>query len=94
MPVTPTEALLPYVVDLWTTDQQRVQAVLATAASLSIARMAFDAAVVCYPDRYLTLTGPGADEEWRPKGERREERAQAGRGWTNDLARRVDHAVR
>jgi hypothetical protein len=88
------ETVLPYVVDLWTKDEQRVQAVLATAASLSIARMAFDAAVVCYPDRYLTLTGPGADEEWRPPAPRDPAEVQAGRGWTNDPTRLEFYAVR
>jgi hypothetical protein len=92
MPVT--ETLLPYVVDLWTRDQQRVEAVLATAATVSIARMALDAAIVSYPDRHLTLTGPGLEEVWRPPASRDPEEVREGRGWTNDPTRLEYYAVR
>ena len=81
----PAENLL-YAVELWTADGSRVERPLAAAATISIGRMAFDAAIVTFPDRTLTLRGPGVQEEWRPPALRASAR-RTRRGWTNDPAR-------
>jgi hypothetical protein len=56
-----TEAL-PFTIDLWADDELSIVEELARASSLSIARVAFDAAAVIYPRRMLTLRGPGVCE--------------------------------
>jgi hypothetical protein len=77
---------LLYVVELWSVDGTRVERCLAAAATISIGRMAFDAAVVTFPGRTLTLKGPGVQEEWRASALRLSLR-RTRRGWTNDPKR-------
>ena len=77
---------LPYAVYLWSEDETRVEQCLATAALPTIASMAMDAACLCYPDRYITLTGPGADERRRPPPSPKA-MVPSGAGWTNDPTR-------
>ena len=57
---------LPFTVNLWSEDELRIEAVLATAASLSIGRAAFDMATISHPDRTLSLIGPGTLETRSP----------------------------
>jgi hypothetical protein len=80
---------LPFTIDLWAEDELSIERMLARAATLSIARAAFDTAAVTYPGRLVTLCGPGVEEERY----RREGRSPAGhgtalhrprRGWTSD----------
>ena len=52
---------LPYIVDLWAEDELTVSC-LAKAAERTIALMAFDAAAVSYPQRVVTVRGPGLNE--------------------------------
>jgi hypothetical protein len=56
---------LPYIVDLWAEDELSVLC-LARAAERSIALMAFDAAAVSYPQRVVTVRGPGLTETYQP----------------------------
>ena len=56
---------LPYVVDLWAEDELTVSC-LARVAERSIALMAFDAAAVSYPQRVVTVRGPGLNETHQP----------------------------
>jgi hypothetical protein len=56
---------LPYIVDLWAEDELSVRC-LARAAERSIALMAFDAAAVSYPQRVVTVRGPGLNEAHQP----------------------------
>jgi hypothetical protein len=56
---------LPYVVDLWAEDELTVSC-LAKAAERTIALMAFDAAAVSYPQRVVTVRGPGLNETYQP----------------------------
>jgi hypothetical protein len=58
---------LPFTVDLWAEDELSIERDLARIAELSIARMAFDAAAVTYPERLITLRGPGAFEAHSPQ---------------------------
>ncbi len=58
-PVRTTQNL-SYTVNLWSEDERSICEVLAKASSLSIARAAFEAAIAHFPDRMLTLLGPGA----------------------------------
>lgn len=80
---------LPFTIDLWAEDELSIEQMLGRAATLSIARAAFDTAAVTYPGRLITLCGPGVDEELS----RRKGRASAPlgaalhrprRGWTSD----------
>lgn len=57
---------LPFVVSLWDEDELGIANELACAASLSIGRAAFDTAAVIYPDRRITLLGPGVHEIYSP----------------------------
>lgn len=57
---------LPFTVELWAEDELSIAGELARAASLSIARAAFDTAAVSYPNRMITLRGPGANEIHAP----------------------------
>ena len=54
---------LPYIVDLWAEDELTVSC-LAKAAERTIALMAFDAAAVSYPQRVVTVRGPGLNETY------------------------------
>ena len=54
--MTITEAC-PFSVNLWAEDELSIERVLATAASISIARAAFDIASVSYPTRTISLMG-------------------------------------
>jgi hypothetical protein len=56
---------LPYIVDLWASDELSVRC-LARAAERSIALMAFDAAAVSYPHQVITVRGPGLNEAHQP----------------------------
>jgi hypothetical protein len=56
---------LPYIIDLWAEDELTVSC-LAKAAERSIALMAFDAAAVSYPQRVVTVRGPGLNETHQP----------------------------
>jgi hypothetical protein len=53
---------LPFTIDLWAGDELSIVEEVARASSLTIARVAFDAAAVVYPRRMLTLRGPGVCE--------------------------------
>jgi hypothetical protein len=66
-----TTETLPFSVSLWSEDDLRIDAVLASTATLSTGRAAFDTAALGYPDRKVTLIGPGTLET-------RPERVQAG----------------
>lgn len=46
---------LPYQVELWNAGRGEVETVLAMATTSGIAYAAFHAAIVDYPDRYITL---------------------------------------
>jgi hypothetical protein len=61
----PETEQLPYVVDLWSEDELTASC-LARVAELSIALMAFDAAAVSYPQRVVTVRGPGLYEAHQP----------------------------
>jgi hypothetical protein len=61
----PEAEQLPYIVDLWAEDELTVLC-LARAAERSIALMAFDAAAVSYPQRVVTVRGPGLNETYQP----------------------------
>jgi hypothetical protein len=61
----PESEQLPYIVDLWAEDELTVLC-LARAAERSIALMAFDAAAVSYPQRVVTVRGPGLNETYQP----------------------------
>lgn len=52
----------PFSVNLWAEDELSIERVLATASSISIARAAFDVASLSYPDRTISLMGPGCLE--------------------------------
>jgi hypothetical protein len=74
---------LPFTIDLWADDELSIVEVLARASSLSLARVAFDAAAVIYPRRMLTLRGPGVCETLGSRPERPMEPMRRGqRGWT------------
>jgi hypothetical protein len=53
---------LPFTIDLWAEDGLSVVEELARVSSLSLARVAFDAAAVIFPRRKVTLHGPGVCE--------------------------------
>jgi hypothetical protein len=60
-----TERLL-FTVNLWDEDESGITQVLAMTSSLALARAVFDIAVQDYPDRMVTLLGPGALEVRAP----------------------------
>lgn len=51
-----------YTVYLWSADELRIEEELACATQLPIGLAALDAAAARYPDRLITLRGPGALE--------------------------------
>ena len=46
---------LPYRVELWDAQRQRIERVLGRAANASLGRAIFTAALTEHPDRYITL---------------------------------------
>jgi hypothetical protein len=58
-----------FVVDLWSTDEIRIEEELVRASCLSLGRLAFDIATITYPDRMVTLRGPGAFEVRTPSSD-------------------------
>ncbi len=67
---------LTFTVDLWSEDRQSIAERVAIAATLTIGRAAFDAAAITYPDRMVTLTGPGCLEVHAPDSEGKPSYAQ------------------
>ena len=57
----------PFMVELWSEDRQSIVERVARAATLTIGRAAFDAAAITYPDRMVTLSGPGCLEIHAPE---------------------------
>lgn len=47
--------LLPYRIDLWSTDRRSVERVLGRVAEIGLAHAIFGAARTEYPERYVTL---------------------------------------
>jgi hypothetical protein len=81
----------PFSVNLWAEDELSIERVLATAATVSMARAAFDVASLSYPDRTVSLMGPGCLES-RPAISPIT-KAERAKGLTADPARLAQHRV-